>query len=251
MVVGLYRGDEPDGAVEDRFVNELMRLKQRGCCVLVTGSVSERVRTMQSRALFGSIEEHRERVFALTDATPAKTADYLPGGRTPKHTDVTVLDYTDTVRDVTGVTDVSSLQLRSSTASSRAKTPETPAVETTSITGLGETLYDSIAATIQADQLSPGELRVGVATLNALIAMDGLAPTCAFVDALRTDLLAANGMGHVHFPGVLDSNALTALRPVVDIHLELRESRQPPPEQRWHLLDADLTTNWLRLKIPC
>lgn len=245
---GLYRGDEPGGAVEDRFANELMRLKRRGCCVLVTGSVSERVRTMQSRALFGSVEEHRQRVFALTDATPTETAEYLPGELTPEHSDVTVLDYTDTVRDVTGVTDLSSLQPYSSTTSSRAETPE---VETTSVTGLGETLYDSIAATIQTDQLSPGELRVGVATLNALIAMDGLPATCAFVDAVRTDLLATNGLGHVHFPGSIDDDSLAALYPVVDIHLELRETKQCPPEQRWHLLDADLTTNWLRLRIPC
>lgn len=246
MVVGQYRGDGLGYAVENRFADELARLKQRGCCVLVTGSVSEGVRTMQSRALFGSVDAPRQRVFALTDATPAETAKYLPDGLTPEHSDVTVLDHTDTVRDATGVTDLSSLQLHSSTTSSRTETPQ---IET-AVTGLGETLYDSIAATIQTNQLSPGELRVGVATLNTLIAMDGLPETCEFVDEIRTELLAASGMGHVHFPGSLDSDALAALRPLVDIHLELRESKQCPPEQRWHLLDADLTTNWLQLRIP-
>jgi hypothetical protein len=248
MVVGLHRGDEPGREVEERFADELMRLKQRGCCVLVTGSVSERVRTVQSRALFGSITEHRQRVLALTDATPAITSEYLPDGLGPEHSDVTVLDYTETVRNVTGI-DPSSLEPHPSIAPSDSRESTETGTENASVIGLGETLRDSIAETIQTD-LSPGELRVGVATLNALIAMDGLPSTCAFVDAVRTDLLAANGMGHVHFPGSLDDDTLAALRPVVDIHLELRESQNNPPEQRWHLLDADLTTNWIQLRVP-
>lgn len=245
MVVGLDRGDESSYTVGDRFADELMRLKQRGCCILVTGSVSERVRTIQSRALFGSITEDRQRVFALTDATPSETVEYLPDGLTLEHSDVTVLDYTETVRDTTGI-DPSSLQPYPSTDLSKT---ETPATETASMTGLGETLYDSIATTIQ-DDLSPGELRVGVATLNALIAIDGLPSTCAFVDAVRTHMLATHGMGHVHFPGALDDDTLAALRPVVDIHLELRVSQQHPPEQRWHLVDEDITTNWIQLQVP-
>jgi hypothetical protein len=231
----MYRADESGQDVGDRFASELMRLKRRGCCVLITGSVSERVRAMQSRALFGGIEEYRQRVLALTDATPTEKAQYLPDGLTPESSDVTVLNYTDTVRDVTGVADPSSLQLSAS--------PSSVWTETTSVTGLGATLSDSITETIQSG-LSPGELRIGVATLNALIAMDGLPATCAFIREVRADLRAAHGMGHVHFPGSPDTDALVALRSVVDIHLELRESQRYTPEQRWHLLDADITTNW-------
>jgi hypothetical protein len=233
MVMGMYRADESGQDVGDRFASELMRLKHRGCCVLVTGSVGERVRAMQSRALFGGVEEYRQRVFALTDATP--TDQYLPDGLTPESSDVTVLNHTDTVRDVAGVADPSSLQ--------QSASPSSVSAETASVTGFGATLSDSITETIQSG-LSPGELRVGVATLNALIAMDGLSATCAFIREIRADLRAAHGMGHVHLPGSPEADALDALRSVVDIHLELRESQQYTPRQRWHLLDADITTNW-------
>lgn len=218
------------------FASELMRLKRRGCCVLVTGRVSDRVRAAQSRQLFGEIDESRQRVLALTDAAPADTSRYLPDGIPPTHQNVTVLDYTEMVR--AGVTD----------------TPP-PSTDTQSDShfrsegsdhkrGLATTLRASVGPAIRNDSVAPGELRFGIATLGALISADGLSPTQAFVRAVRTDVLSMHGMGHFHLPGVPDTDTLNALRSVTDIHLELRESQRHGPEHRWHLLEANYSTDW-------
>lgn len=232
--------DEPDqqpSSVREPFASELTRLKQQGCCVLVTGSVSERVRAMQSDNLFGVADERRQRVLILTDATSGGTAQYLPDGITPEHPHVTVLDYTDDARNMAGVTDLSSL---SPSMDSSSVSPESDRGDE-----LVTPLYEAITDTIQTDQLSAGELRVGVATLTPLITVDGLSAACTFVRAVRTEMLAAHGIAHVHLPGSPNANILTTFRSIVDIHLELRNSQQFVPEHRWQLLDADLTTTWL------
>lgn len=217
------------------FGNELMRLKRRGCCILVTGRSSVHVRAAQSRQLFGAVDEPRRRILTLIDATPSETSQYFPDGITQSDSDVTVLDYTETVQDTTRVTGKS----RSQSSSSQSDDP--------SKTGLGATLCDPIGAAIRNKQTEPGELRVGVATLDAIVVSDGRSATRAFVEAVRADILAANGMGHFHLPGSVDPATFDALAPVIDIHLELRESRPHIPEHRWHLLDTDRSTDWIPL----
>lgn len=221
----------------EEFTTELRRLKRRGCCLLVTGSVNERVRAVQSRHLFGDAGAPRQRVLTLTDATPVGVTQYLPAGIEPEQPSVTVLDHTDAVRG--GST--------ADTSSARPAPSPSPSVSgsTTALTGLGATLYDALSAVLPRHRLAASELRVGVATLDALMTVDGLTSTQAFVRAMRTDMQAVRGMGHVHLSGSLDADTRAVLRSVVDIHLELRESQPSVTEQRWHLLEANITSDWL------
>lgn len=114
------------------------------------------------------------------------------------------------------------------------------------MTDHGTSLYNAITDAITTDSLRPGELRLGVATLGVLLDIDGLSATQAFVRAVRADLLAVLGMGHFHFPGEPDSETWTALRPFVDIHIELRK-HNGISEHRWHLLETDRSTGWIQL----
>lgn len=220
----------------DSFAVELMGLKRRGCCVLVTGPVDEQVRAAQSRRLFGESDEPRQRVLILTEEAPSHTAQYLPNGITPTHSSVRILDYTDIIHDMTGAISPSP-QLSPADIGSGAAGP---------MTGLCALLCDPVCNAIPADSLRPGELRVGITTLGVLLDTDGLSATRAFVRSIRSHILAAHGMGHFHFPGDPDSEVFSALRPLIDIHIKLRNP-DGIPEHRWHLLETDHSTGWLRL----
>lgn len=216
------------------FAAELMQRKRQGCCVLVTGRVSEQTRAAQSRQLFGARDASRHRVLALTDATPTGAGRYLPDDISPAHSSVTVLDYTETVRDATGT----------------VETPlQQPDVDGSNEVGsrLETMLREPVEAAVRNGPSGPGVLRLGVATLGALIAVDGLSPTQAFVKAVRADVVDVHGIVHFHLPGTPDPETLDALYPETDIHIELRESHHVP-EHRWHLLGSELSTDWLPVR---
>lgn len=230
----------PDSSNEDlsqdraSFAAELMQLKRQGCSVLVTGRVNERLHAAQSCQLFGARDASRHRVLTLTDATPARVCQYLPDGVAPADSSVTVLDYTETVRNVTGAADTPLHQLDtddSKTVGNR----------------LGAMLCEPVEAAVRNGPTGPSVCRLGVATLGALIAIDGLSPTRSFVRTVRADVVDIHGIVHFHLPGTPDSKTLDTLYPVTDIHIELRESRCLP-EHRWHLLDSDLSTDWLPVR---
>lgn len=220
----------------ESFTTALMGLKRRGCCVLVTGQVDERVRAAQSRRLFGACDNSRQRVLTLTDATPRLDSQYLPERITATHPSVSKLDYTEIVRDITG------------TVGSSCEPPQADIgpEETGSMTGLGALLCDPIGEAVRNEPLDPGELRFGMASLCVLLDTDGLSATRAFIQSVRDDILAVSGMGHFHLPGSPDSATLAALEPLIDIHIELRTANGDP-EHCWHLIETDHSTGWIRL----
>lgn len=259
MENGAHSPDSPESNQEcsgerELFATELMRLKHRGCCVLVTGRVSERVRAAQSRQLFGDIGEPRQRVLTLTDATPTETCRYLPDGITPSQPNVTVLDHTSRVRDSSSTPARTHTNTHSHTQPLADTTHPEDGCESNSNIDINtdtdtdidiDTLSAAITAVVPDDCADPGEIRLGVATLGTLIGTDGLSATRGFVRTVRAEVVAANGMGHVHLPGSPDTETLDALRPVIDIHIELRESQPRVPEHRWHLLETGCSTDWL------
>lgn len=220
----------------DPFAVELMELKRRGCCVLVTGQVDERVRATQSRRLFGESNKSRQRVLILTEKSPSPTVRYLPEGISPMHSSVSTLDYTEIIRDMTGAV----------SPSPQLSPADIGPAASESMTGLCALLCNPVCNAIPTGSLRPGELRLGISTLGVLIDTDGLSATQAFVRAIRSDILAARGMGHFHFPGEPGSEIFSALGPLIDIHIELRKP-DGIPEHRWHLLETDHSTGWLRL----
>lgn len=243
-------GSKQECSKEREFATELMRLKHRGCCVLVTGRVSERVRATQSRQLFGDIDEPRQRVLTLTGVTSTEAGQYLPDGITPPQPNVTVLDHTSVVRDSSGVAETSPQQPSTPAHTHTHSHSQLSADASYSDHGLDinidiDTLSETITAVVPDDCTEPGEIRLGVATLGTLIGTDGLSATRAFVRTVRAAVVAANGMGHFHLPGSPDTETLDALRPIIDIHLELRESQPRIPEHRWHLLETGCSTDWL------
>lgn len=224
--------DPPQGRAP--FAAERMQLKRQGCSVLVTGRVNERLRAVQFRQSFGACDGSRHRVLTLTDATPAGVCQYLPHGVTPADSSVTVLDYTETVRNATGAADTPPNQ-------SDADTSKTVGNR------VGAMLCELVEAAVCTGPPGTSVYRLGVATLGALTAIDGLSPTRSFVRTVRADVVDIHGIVHFHLPSTPGSETLDTLYPVTDIHIELRESRRLP-EHRWHLLDSNLSTDWLSVR---
>ncbi len=237
MADGISSSGDPSHATtrdQGSFSATLMGLKHRGCCVLVTGQVDERARAAQSRRLFGQTDEPRKRVLTLIEGSPCRTNQYLPTGITPAHSSVTTLDYTEEARDITVVT----------SSPSQPTAIDLGSGETASLSGLSAVLCDPLRDAIQADTRRPGELRLGIATLGTLIDIDGLSVTQTLIRTIRSDILDSHGMGHFHYPGEPDSDTIAALRPMIDIHVELRVL-DGVLEHRWKLLETGHSTDWL------
>jgi hypothetical protein len=89
----------------------------------------------------------------------------------------------------------------------------------------------------------PGQLRVCVDGLETLFSRHDDARVFQFCHALRGRMRETRGMCHVHLPVAFDDDHVQVLSPLFDAVVEVRYGS----EQRWHLTDPDLTTDWLPL----
>ncbi|QCC47925.1 DUF7504 family protein [Halobellus limi] len=95
-----------------------------------------------------------------------------------------------------------------------------------------------------AGDLDPGELRVAFDCVAALLSEYDRRTVFRFLHVLANDVRSVEGMGHVRVPEPIDSEVVRLFAPLFDAIVELRlDGREP--QQRWHLRDADLTSEWL------
>lgn len=110
---------------------------------------------------------------------------------------------------------------------------------------LGVAITDAIerfgAAT---GELEPAELRVGVDPLPNRLGSYDTPEAFAFLHAFTRQVRRAGGMGHVRLPRARDDDAVRTLAPLFDALLELRLDGCRL-EQRWHLRDGDLVSDWI------
>ncbi|GKZ13399.1 hypothetical protein HAL_12800 [Haladaptatus sp. T7] len=94
--------------------------------------------------------------------------------------------------------------------------------------------------------LAPGELRVCFDSLTPLIEEHDPESVFRFLHVLIGRIMTVNGMGHFHLPAEMDSTIVRTLLPVFDAAVEVRVNGSNA-EQRWHLVERDVTTEWLSL----
>ncbi|MFB6303279.1 MAG: hypothetical protein ABEH78_10530 [Haloferacaceae archaeon] len=92
--------------------------------------------------------------------------------------------------------------------------------------------------------LEPAELRVGIDPLPERLAAGGTPAAFGFLHAFTEQVRRTGGMGHVGVPRDRDDRTVRTLAPLFDALLELRLAGQRL-EQRWHLRDRDLVSDWL------
>ena len=201
------------------FTQSLASLKQQGCALLVAGPVRDGTHLQLSRRLLGEEgSETRRRLVVLTDCN----------GSSNRRPDSSVDEDTYRVIDRRPA-------MRSAASCASPSSVDISTLERDTINAIDD--FDAAA-----NGLAPAELRVCVDSLRPLVeryGWDGVEP---FLATITERIHETHGMGHIHFSGDLDCVTVTELSPLFDIIIEVR-----PDEHRWHLLDDDIRTDWLRV----
>lgn len=217
-----FRGDSP---VE--FTSYLAELKQRGCNLLVTGEVGERVTQQATRRLLGSAAERRRRVLVLADHSTSDGRPFLPHGVAPGDDDVAIIAWDAGARS----------------AVSRTTTPD----RDPGVARLQAEICSAITRLdVTAGGLEPAELRLGVVTVGLLLDRYDFDEVRHVLAAVTAQVRNVSGMGHYHLPVPDDDDAVDALDELFDARIELRQADGVSAEQRWHVPEYGATT-WVTL----
>lgn len=221
---------------DSRFGEALRNLKRHGCSLLVTGDVPFETRAAMSRRLFGTPDEQRYRLLAVTNSVGLPVSRYLPSGVVPTGSDVTVVDFAD--------------ELRGATASGATPPTETGPTHRADDADRLSTLRTSMSAAVdrlsdRVDTFDTGELRVGVASLCGPFDAEEATRVRRTVDTLVEDVVDRRGMVHCHLLGGTDD--VTALTDAFDVCIELRDRGTGVPEHRWVVPDQSVQTQWVSL----
>ena len=227
---GEVRRGSPEATAQ--FRHRLSVLKRDGSNILVVGSDASSVAC--ERLLGESAAKPRRRLFVTTDASPATARARLDSVRAQSARDsARVLDCADGVRG------------------SSAGAPNDPSIRVERIEDDLDAVEAAVERAIDAFEresgpLSPAELRVCLDSLTPLVREYDRRDVRRFLLRLSERVTAVSGMAHYHVDAAYDSAVVDSLAPVFDAVLEVRRGDEQP-EQRWHLVRSDITTDWLSL----
>lgn len=213
------------------FTQALASLKRRGSNLLVVGAANGDTHADACSRLLGENHVDRTRVFVSTDGTSA-AAD-----REARASGDHVVEYATSTRGAAAA------------AGTAADGPTLDGPDTTvtveDLPSLGRAVADAIDEA-GSDSLDPAELRVCFDSLRPLLEEHDEQEVFRFLHALTSEVRSVRGMGHYHLPVALDDRTVRTLRPLFDAVVEIR-SQGGGAQQRWHLSEADITTDWLDL----
>ncbi|WP_276301258.1 DUF7504 family protein [Halorussus lipolyticus] len=244
-------GDSGSDAVSDggeRFLDVLRELQSEGCNLLVVGDAPRRLFTAASGSLLGGTDERRYRLLAVTDASPQSVVERLPD---PDETPGEFAETTEIVNHASPPRSVVSADRSSDPQSELPPLGDVSErrVVDPQLAGLQAELAESMAAfNRHAGGLRPAQLRVGVDSLGALFEHYD-------EDVVRRCLQVVTGyvrdyraMGHYVLAEPLESDRVQRLADTFDAVVEIRAvdsaERGHDAEERWHVSDRDLTTEW-------
>lgn len=211
------------------FAQALDELKREGSNLLLVGEATPEAHAAASARLVGESSEPRRRLFVFTEG--ADVCADLPEDVDPT-TSMVVSQGTDR-----------------GSATPMDLPPE-----------MAEAVVDSemlaplaarVAAAIDrfesdADGLDPAELRLCFDSVSSLLADHDSENVFRLLHLVTSRVRQVNGMGHFHLLLDRDTDHVRLLEPMFDAVVELRvEDGQP--QQRWHLRDRELTSDWMDL----
>lgn len=246
---------DPGGATS--FARALDELEERGCALLVVGSVPEETYARMSAKMLGDGDASNRRRLVVTPGPGLSHRDVRLANvsrRTPEWTRIVQYE----ARARSSVTAVG-------TGGSAASSPDFPTnaladadgragadardplakVVDGEITELGSEIATTIAQFEGiASGLAPAELRVAFDCLPALLSEYGRETVFRFLHVLGNDVRSVDGMGHFWLPRNRDAETVRLLEPLFDATVELRlDGREL--RQRWQFRDANLSSEWL------
>ena len=219
------------------FSQRLQRLKQRGCNLLVVGSVPDSVLSLASNQMLGDPDLRRHRLFVLTDADTSTVRGRLPAASTRSIAQTTkVVDHVPSARTAATQTGTATDQV------------PIERVYDEDLGVLCEAITDSIAAfERQEGGFDAGRFRLCFDSLRPLIDEHDPEDISRFLARLTTAVCGVHGMGHFILPVAREDDVVDPLVPTFDAVVELRIVNGSREQERWYLPEADLTTNWISL----
>jgi hypothetical protein len=245
------RSDGPDFGEDDDEVTDFMsllhELKTKGCNLLVAGAARPDLFTRASASLLGDPETVRNRLLAATDVSPRTVVERLPDqSESPRPLAETtrIVNHAATPRSVTATPDPNA-------PAGIADIPETKVVDP-GLEGLETALVDGIdALCANATNLRPAELRVCLDSLGSLLDHYETDVVRRCLRTVGERVRENRGMAHYLLKEHSDSERVQTLAEDVDAVIEIRsvnpESHDHEAQQRWHVPDRNLTTDWVRL----
>lgn len=224
------RGEQATGGPAARFDRRLSGLKRAGCTVLLVGT--DGLEPICERLLGDPGAGPRYRLFVTTDATPETAASRLEAvGPRAEGAGPAVVNWGADVR-------------ATAAAGPNDRPLRTVAVGGGDLEDLAAAVDDAIAAlAVEADP-APAELRVCLDSLAPLVSDYEAGEAEAFIESFSASVDRVKGMAHCHLPADYGTDAVARLEPLFDAVVEVR--RAPGGlEQRWHLTDPVLDTDWL------
>lgn len=220
---------EPDGSIT--VEPTLAVLKRAGAALLVVGSLPEPEFDRVSTALLGGPGRTRAPVFVLhgrnveTARRRLSTAGLAPSTST-------VVEH----------------RVHARAASDASSQPSRQELDVVSVSDSLQALPDVVRETIaNTAPVSPGELRLGVDSLSAMIASTDLETTRDVVEPLCRTVREHRGVGHFLLPGDPERDDVEALAPSFDAVVEVRTG-DAGIEQRWRLTGTGHETGWFPLE---
>lgn len=215
------------GATETAaFTQALASLKRRGSNLLLVGAANDHAHVDACRRLLGDDGPTRRRLFVLTD----RDHSAVPSARD----DVAVVEYESMTRSAASAQDGAAGGLG-------------PAERVVTLDGLGDAARSAIESFDRdAGGLSPAELRLCFDSLRPLLEEHSEQRVFRFLHALTGDVRDVSGMAHFHLPVAYDDPTVRTIAPLFDAVVEVRAAGGEP-QQRWHLREEDISTEWLPL----
>ncbi|WP_458209045.1 DUF7504 family protein [Haladaptatus sp. NG-SE-30] len=208
------------------FTRTLAGLKRRGSGLLLVGPEPTMDQACD-RFLGESETEPRYQLFVRTDDDRSHSHQSDNGG-------VKVVERTTYTRSASVTVD-------------DGHSVDTTVVTSRSLPKLGIAISEAIVEFERENgKLFPGELRVCFDSLTPLLEEYSNESVFRFLHILIARVRNVNGMAHFHLPMESNSTVVRTLSPVFDAVVEVR-STGGYPEQRWHLIQQDVTTDWLSL----
>jgi hypothetical protein len=207
------------------FAQRLEELKREGANLLLVGDTSRGAHTAASRRLLEGAEDGHRYVFVFAEGADLCTS--LPDHADPATTRVVVQ-----AADGPG-------------ASGWTADLEEVRVEEADPSALASATVETVDA-LHDDAADPGDLRVCFDSITSLVRDNDSEDVFRTLHLVTTRVRQVKGLGHFHLRIDRDEDYVRLLEPVFDAVVELREA-ESGPEQRWHLRDSEVVSDWIEL----
>lgn len=219
------------------FNQQLQRLKQQGCNLLVVGSVPDSVLSLASHQMLGDPNLRRHRLFVLTDADTSTARGRLPAASTRS--------IAETTKFVDHVPSARTAATQAGTATGRIPTER---VYDEDLDVLCESVVDAIGAfEDRHGEFDPGQFRLCFDSLRPIVDEYDREAVSRFLDRLTAGIRGVRGMGHFILPVDRGDDVVDRLTPTFDAVVELRTVNDSREQERWYLSEEDLVTDWITL----